>query len=251
MPTDCRSDLMVFARLEGRNVVADFGGGAIPSDAGALLLGASDKATDPVDRIAACVQDGRRSGRAVHDLATPVGQRLFAIALGYEDLDDHDALRHAPALGTVLGRLQTRRPDCAPLPARAPRTAWSTPRAGPDRYHRIGHDAAAIEDLFVTLFPEAHEKPPKQVILDLDATDDPIHGHREGRFFHGCYDCYCYLPLYIFCGQQLLVAKPGDPTSMLLPVQRRRRPASSPRFVSAGPGSRSSCVPTLALPAMT
>ena len=93
------------------------------------------------------------------------------------------------------------------MPARARSTGSSTRRPSPRRYHKIGHDAAAIEGLFVELFLEAHKTPPKEIILDLDATDDPLHGHQEGRFFHGYYDCYCYLPLYVFCGGQLLAAK--------------------------------------------
>ncbi len=207
MLTDCSSEPMLFARLEGRKVVADFDGGAISSDAGALLLGATDQAIGLVDRFAACFQDGRQAGRVVHDLPTMLGQRLFAIALGYEDVNDHDALRHDPVLGTVLGRLQARRPDCAPLAGKSTLNRLEHAPQGPDRYRRIAHEGAAIEELFVALFLEAHDRPPRQIILDLDATDDPIHGHQEGRFFHGYYDCYCYLPLYIFCGDHLLAAK--------------------------------------------
>jgi len=203
---------MVFARLEGRRVVADFGGGAISSDAGALLLGATDQAIGLVEHFAACFQDGRRADRVVHDVATLVGQRIFAIALGYEDVNDHDDLRHDPVLGTVLGRLEARRPGCAPLAGKSTLNRLEHAPAGEaDRYRRIGHDPEAIETLFVDLFLDAHDashdRAPARITLDLDATDDPIHGHQEGRFFHGYYDCYCYLPLYIFCGEHLLAAK--------------------------------------------
>ena len=207
MPTECSSKPMVFARVEGRDLVADFGGGEITSDAGSLLLGATDRAIGLVDRFAACFSDGRAPERVVHEVATLVGQRVFAIALGYEDVIDHDDLRHDPALGAALGRLEARRPGLAPLAGKSTLNRLEHAPEGPDRYHRIGHDAGAIEELFVDLFLEAHETAPARIILDLDATDDPIHGRQEGRFFHGYYDCYCYLPLYIFCGDHLLAAK--------------------------------------------
>jgi hypothetical protein len=136
-----------------------------------------------------------------------VGQRVFALALGYEDLVDHDQLRHDPTLAVLAGKLSARRKGCAPLAGKS--TLNRLELGGPEltRYHRIAWDGAKIEGLFVDLFLEAHQHPPKQIILDLDATDDPLHGHQEGRFFHGYYDCYCYLPLYIFSGRHLLAAK--------------------------------------------
>jgi len=181
---------MLFARLDRRDVVADFGGGAISSDAGALLLGATDKAIRLVERFADCFSDGRSKDHIVHDVATMVGQRVFGIALGYEDLIDHDDLRHDPVLGTVLGRLEARRRGCAPLAGKSTLNRLEhAPASKPGRYHRIDHDPAAIENLFVDLFLDAHEKPPARIVLDLDATDDPIHGHQEGRFFHGYGAC--------------------------------------------------------------
>jgi hypothetical protein len=110
-------------------------------------------------------------------------------------------------MATLVGKLEAGRRDCAPLAGKSTLNRLELSRPEPTRYHKISHDPEAIEDLFVTLFVEAHKKAPKQIILDLDATDDPIHGHQEGRFFHGYYDCYCYLPLYIFCGRHLLAAK--------------------------------------------
>ena len=207
MPAECSPPAMQFARLDGRAVVADFGGGVMTSDAGALLLGATDRAIGLVDRFAACFSDGRMSGRVVHDVATLVGQRVFGIALGYEDLIDHDALRHDPVLGVVLGRLEARRPGCAPLAGKSTLNRLEHAPSGAHRYRRIGHEPEAIETLFVDLFLDAHGQAPERLILDLDATDDPLHGHQEGRFFHGYYDCHCYLPLYIFCGDHLLAAK--------------------------------------------
>jgi len=207
MPAECSLGAMRFARLKGREVVADFGGGVLTSNTGALLLGATDRAIGLVDRFAACFSDGRTADRVVHDVTTLVGQRVFAIALGYEDLLDHDELRRDPALGVALGRLEGRRRNCAPLAGKSTLNRLEHAPEGAHRYRRIGHDAGAIEALFVEQFLDAHERAPAHLVLDLDATDDPLHGRQEGRFFHGYYDCYCYLPLYIFCGDHLLAAK--------------------------------------------
>ena len=207
MQTECSADLFGFAPVERRTVVAGFDGGKMTSDAGALLLGATDRAIGLVDRFAACFTDGRAAELIEHTVRTLVGQRVFGIALGYEDLVDHDQLRHDPTLAVLAGKLSTRRKDCAPLAGKSTLNRLELGRAELTRYHRIAWDGAKIEALFVELFLEAHRDPPKQIILDLDATDDPLHGHQEGRFFHGYYDCYCYLPLYIFCGRHLLAAK--------------------------------------------
>src|SRR3712207_1003021 len=134
-------------------------------------------------------------------------QRVVGIALGYEDLVDHDELRHDPVLAVLAGKLAARRGDCAPLAGKSTLNRLELSRAAPGRYARISADAGAIEALFVALFLDAHAKAPSQITLDLDATDDPLHGRQEGRFFHGYYDTYCYLPLYIFCGRHLLAAK--------------------------------------------
>jgi hypothetical protein len=142
-----------------------------------------------------------------HEVRTLVGQRVFGIALGYEDLIDHDTLRHDPIMAVLAGKLTAHRADCAPVAGKSTLNRLELSRTVASRYHKISHDPAAIEGLFVDLFLEAHARPPKQIILDLDATDDPIHGHQEGRFFHGYYDCYCYLPLYVFCGRHLLASK--------------------------------------------
>jgi hypothetical protein len=207
MQTQCSADLFGFARVESRAVVAGFDGGKITSDAGALLLGATDRTIRLVERFADCFADSRAPELIEHTVGTLVGQRVFALALGYEDLVDHDQLRHDPTLSVLAGKLSARRKDCAPLAGKS--TLNRLELGGPEltRYHRIAWDGAKIEGLFVDLFLEAHQHPPKQIILDLDATDDPLHGHQEGRFFHGYYDCYCYLPLYIFSGRHLLAAK--------------------------------------------
>ncbi len=208
MQTQCISDQFEFEAFNGRRVVAAFDGGAISSDAGALLLRQTDNAIDLFSRVAACFRDHRNRQRTVHGLESMVGQRIAGIALGYEDINDHDELRHDPVLGVLSGRVEPKRSDCAGLAGKSTLNRLEhAPEGLPGRYHRIAHDEAAIEHLFVDLFVEAHGRPPKRIVLDLDATDDRLHGHQEGRFFHGYYDCYCYLPLYIFCGRQLLAAK--------------------------------------------
>ena len=207
MPTECNAELFEFAPVAGRAVVAGFDGGAITSDAGALLLAATDRAIRLIGRFADCFIDRRRPELVEHLVATLVGQRVFGIALGYEDINDHDELRHDPAMAVLAGKLEARRQDCAPVAGKSTLNRLELSRETATRYHKIAHDPAAIEGLFVTLFLEAHKTAPKEIMLDLDATDDPLHGRQEGRFFHGYYDCYCYLPLYIFCGRHLLAAK--------------------------------------------
>src|SRR5271169_1619354 len=207
MPTECSAELFGFAPVEGRAVVAGFDGGTLTSDAGALLLGATNQVIGLTRRFAACFQDARNPAFVEHDVATLVGQRIVGIALGYEDLIDHDQLRHDPVLAVLAGKLEARRSDCAPLAGKSTLNRLELGQPEPSRYAKISAETTAIERLFVELFLDAHVEPPKQIILDLDATDDPLHGHQEGRFFHGYYDCYCYLLLYVFCGRHLLAAK--------------------------------------------
>jgi Transposase DDE domain group 1 len=207
MPTECNPALFEFAPVAGRQVMAGFDGGAITSDAGALLLGETDRAIRLTERFAACFTDARAAELVEHQIATLVTQRIIGIALGYEDLNDHDELRHDPVLAVLAGKLEAKRSDCAPLAGKSTLNRLELSRSEPTRYHKISHDPAAIERLFVDMFLKAHRRAPEQIILDLDATDDPLHGHQEGRFFHGYYDCYCYLPLYVFCGRHLLAAK--------------------------------------------
>src|SRR6201988_4708597 len=207
MPTECSRDLFGFISVEGRQVVAAFDGGAITSDAGALLLGATDRAIHMMDRFAACFDDARCPDLIEHEVVTLVGQRVFGIALGYEDLNDHDELRHDPLMAVLAGKLEARRQGCAPVAGKSTLNRLELSCLEPTRYHKISHNPVAIKGLFVDLFLEAHDRAPNEIILDLDATDDPVHGEQEGRFFHGYYDCYCYLPLYVFCGRHLLAAK--------------------------------------------
>src|SRR5437763_7593612 len=207
MPTECSADLFGFAPVEGREVVAAFDGGAITSDAGALLLGAADRAIRLTQRLAACFHDVRRQELIEHEVVTLVGQRVFGIALGYEDLNDHDELRHDPVMAVLAGKLEARRDECAPVAGKSTLNRLELSRLEATRYHKISHNPIAIKRLMVDLFLDAHARCPREIVLDLDATDDPVHGEQEGRFFHGYYDCYCYLPLYVFCGRHLLAAK--------------------------------------------
>ena len=189
MQTDCISAQLEFEGFNGHKVVAGFDGGAISSDA-------------------ACFVDGRDPTCRVHSMRTLVGQRIAAIALGYEDVDDHDTLRHDPVLALLSEQLRPKRQDCAVLAGKSTLNQLEHGRPGEtSRYHKIAYDKDALQALFVELFVDAHDRPPEEIVLDLDATDDPLHGYQEGRFFHGYYDCYCYLPLYIFCGRHLLAAQ--------------------------------------------
>jgi hypothetical protein len=207
MQTECSADLFGFAPVEGRKVVAGFDGGTMTSEGGAMLLGATDGQIRLIERFAGCFTDYRDADLVVHQVPILVGQRVFGIALGYEDVIDHDQLRNDPVMAVLGGRLEPRRADCAPLAGKSTLNRLELSREEPTRYHKISYDAAAIEGLFVDLFLDAHSAPPPQITLDLDATDDPLHGQQEGRFFHGYYDTYCYLPLYVFCGRHLLAAK--------------------------------------------
>jgi len=207
MQTECSADLFGFAPVEGRKVVAAFDGGTMTSEAGAMLLGATDRQIRLIERFAGCFTDHRVAELVVHEVASLVGQRVLGIALGYEDLIDHDQLRHDPVMAVLGGKVEAQRADCAPLAGKSTLNRLELSRPEPTRYHKISHDAAAMEGLFVDLFLDAHAAPPPQITLDIDATDDPLHGHQEERFFHGYYDTYCYLPLYVFCGRHLLSAK--------------------------------------------
>ncbi len=179
MPTECISDLFGFAPVEGRRVEASFDGGSITSDAGGLLLGSTDRAIGLIERFAGCFEDRRDADLIEHQVRTLIGQRVYGLALGYEDLNDHDHLRHDPLLAVLLGKLEAKRSDCAPIAGKSTLNRLELSRPEPTKYHKISHDGVAIESLFVDLFMEAHGRAPRQIVLDLDATDDPLHGHQE------------------------------------------------------------------------
>jgi len=187
MPTECSAEAFDFGTVEGRSVEAAFDAALVTSDAGALLLGATDLTIDLIDRFASCFHDQRRPEWIEHEVATLVGQRVFAIALGYEDLNDHDELRRDPMMAVLAGKLAARRADCAPVAGKSTLNRLELSKLEPTRYHKISHNPVAIRTLLLDVFLEAHARAPKQIILDLDATDDPLHGEQEGRFFHGYY----------------------------------------------------------------
>jgi hypothetical protein len=209
MQTECTPKQFEFEGFDGRQVVADFAGGDISSNAGALLLGQLDCGLGLIRRFAACFIDRRNPLYVEHQVETMVGQRVFGLALGYEDLIDHDELRKDPTFAVLARKLEPElRSDCAPLAGKSTLNRLEhTPKKHGAKYHKIDVEGQKVETLFVDLFLEAHERAPKRIVLDLDATDIPLHGHQQGRFFHAYYDCYCYLPLYVFCGDHLLAAQ--------------------------------------------
>jgi hypothetical protein len=215
MPTHCSAVQLEFQGLGRRRVEAGFDAGQVTSDAGGLLLREVAGATRMMERIAACFADGRIRSRVEHGVASLVAQRIYGLALGYEDLNDHDELRRDPLLAVLVGKLDPTGGDrarerdrgCALAGKSTLNRLEQTPRGGVDRYRRLTHDPTLLDELLVDLFLESFAHPPRQIILDLDATDDPVHGGQEGRFFHGYYGHYCYLPLYVFCGEHLLLAR--------------------------------------------
>jgi hypothetical protein len=222
MATQCNSSYLDFPMLGPRRVLADFDGGDISSDGGSLLLRQTEQLTGILRQFAACFTDHRDPDLIEHTVQELVAQRVYALALGYEDLNDHDDLRRDPLLATIVGKLdptgqtrQRRRDRGKALAGKSTLNRLELTPAGADedsRYKKITCNTHAVDQLLVTLFLQAHRQPPERIVLDLDATDDPIHGHQLGRFFHGYYKTYCYLPLYIFCGDHLLCARlrPSD-----------------------------------------
>ena len=217
MHTQCKQQNFGFQDLGARSVVAAFDGGTITSDGGALLLRELEDRRRIVRQFADCFTDHRDTGAIEFGLEQLLAQRIFGIALGYEDLNDHDVLRADPLLATVVGasdpsgqrrRRASDRGKALAGKSTLNRVELRTGDVTKDKgYKKIEVHAERVADFFVTVFLQAHREVPRRIYLDLDATDDPIHGQQEGRFFHGYYDCYCYLPLYVFCGRHLLVAK--------------------------------------------
>ncbi len=202
--TECNETVFPFAPHFSREVVARFDGGAITSDGGALLLGETDRRLNLLPRLAACFEDRRNAWFTQHSVRELLTQRIYGLALGYEDLNDHDQLRADPLLAVLAGK---REAGEEPLAGKSTLNRLELSTETPHRYKKISYKQEEIDELLVALSIEASEERPDCIVLDLDTTDLPLHGHQEGRFFHGYYDSYCYLPLYIFWGERLLCAR--------------------------------------------
>ena len=217
MPTPCNQEFLEFHPLGQREVRGGFDGGAITSDAGGLLLREVEKRTGIIAQFAACFRDHRKAERIEHRVEELVAQRVYGRALGYEDLNNHEELRRDPLLGVLAGKADPSGESRARPRDRGKALAGKSTLnrleltgaqvKEKERYKKIGLDFAAVEELLGEIFIQAHGEPPQQILLDLDSTDAPLHGKQEGRFFHGYYGHYCYLPLYIFCGEHLLCAR--------------------------------------------
>ena len=242
MKTQCKPQALLFQTQSKREVVARFDGGNICSDAGGLLLRQTEEATDIIGKFAACFTDHRDGDLIEHTLEELVAQRIYALALGYEDLNDHDELRNDPLLAVMVGkndptgkdRLRDRDKGKA-LAGKSTLNRLELTPVGANknsRYKKITVDRHAVDEFFTQVFLDSHSQAPSEIILDLDATDDPLHGHQAGRFFHGYYKNYCYLPLYIFCGEHLLCARlrPSDIDASAGSVKELDRIVSSIRL---------------------
>jgi hypothetical protein len=230
--TECNRKSLSFSRLGRQKIIANFDGGRLTSDAGGLLLRETDRRLGLTARLAGCIADPRDPSKITHDLRTLLRQRVFGIALGYEDLNDHATLRDDP----LFAILAERRPD-PEAPLGSPPTLCRFENA-------ITHGSLSrMSEVFVEQFIASHKRPPKELVLDFDPTDDRVHGNQEGRFFHGYYDSYCFLPLYVFCGGQLLCAylRPSNIDAAMhsrailkLLVQRLRRVWPKVRIIFRG-----------------
>lgn len=189
--TECYQEVLDFGRVQRRVVEAEFSGGEITSDGGVLLLKQTDRLIGLTDAMARALGDCRRKASCDHRLTTLLRQRVFALALGYEDVNDHDHLRHDGALQTACNRVTS---------------LGSSSTVGRLERRADRASAVALHAVLVDQFVASFKRAPQELILDFDATDDPVHGNQEGRFFHGYYDGYCFLPLYVTCGDRLLVS---------------------------------------------
>jgi len=217
MKTECTKHYNAFQALGRREIIADFSGGDISSDGGGLHLREVEKRTGILERFARCFTDHRDQKRIEHSVLSLVSQRIMGLALGYEDLNDHDILAGDKLLAVLVGKNDPTGSDrkCEqdkgkPLAGKSTLNRLELTPAHADSTHaykKISIDTDAVDDLLVDVFLESSTDVPEQIILDVDATDDPLHGNQEGKFFHGYYKAYCYMPLYIFCGEELLCAR--------------------------------------------
>ncbi|MGC2529705.1 MAG: IS1380 family transposase [Candidatus Acidiferrum sp.] len=204
--TECSETLFPFEAHFSRRVEAQFAGDWLTTEGGSLLLRQADRKIGLLRRVAGCFSDYRQPERIEHRLEEMLAQRIYGLALGYEDLNDHEQLRQDPLLGVLAGKKDLGQPLAGKSTLnRLELTPAGSPAA--ERYNKISYSAEALDALLVDLFLEAHPRAPREIVLDLDATDTPLHGGQEARFFHGYYGHYCYLPLYVFCGDHLLCAR--------------------------------------------
>lgn len=201
--TECNQSSFGFEGCGKREIVARFDGGTISSDGGAFLLRQTDQRLNLLPRLAKCFLDGRNQKLVEHTIEEMLAQRIYGLALGYEDINDHEQLRNDPVFGILAGRAELDEP----LAGKSTLNRMELGTGINDRYKKITFWKEAVDELMVKLFIEAHPSAPREIILDVDTTDLPLHGKQEGRFFHGYYDCYCYLPLYVFCGDHILCAR--------------------------------------------
>jgi Transposase DDE domain group 1 len=201
--TECNQSGFGFEGCGSREIVARFDGGTISSDGGAFLLRQTDKRLNLLPRLAECFLDGRKQEQVEHSVLEMLSQRIYGLALGYQDINDHEQLRTDPVFGILAGREELEEP----LAGKSTLNRMELGAGTQDRYKKITFWKEGVDELLVSMFIESQEQPPDQIILDVDTTDLPLHGKQEGRFFHGYYDHYCYLPLYIFCGEHVLCAR--------------------------------------------
>ena len=201
--TECNQSSFGFEASGKREIVARFDGGTISTDGGAFLLRQTDRRLNLLPRLAGCFLDGRNQNLIEHTVAEMLAQRVYGIALGYEDLNDHEQLRKDPVFGILAGREDSD----TPLAGKSTLNRMELGAGVKDRYKKITFWKDSVDELLVNVFVESHRSAPAEIILDVDTTDLPLHGKQEGRFFHGYYDNYCYLPLYIFCGDHVLCAR--------------------------------------------
>ncbi|HUA59570.1 MAG TPA: IS1380 family transposase [Verrucomicrobiae bacterium] len=201
--TECNQSSFGFEASGRREIVACFDGGTISSDGGVFLLRQTDKRLNLLARLAECFLDGRKQNLVEHTIQEMLSQRIYGLALGYEDINDHEQLRKDPVFGVLAGRATLEEP----LAGKSTLNRMELGTGINDRYKKITFWKDSIDELMVNVFIESHASAPAEIVLDVDTTDLPLHGKQEGRFFHGYYDNYCYLPLYVFCGDQVLCAR--------------------------------------------
>jgi hypothetical protein len=201
--TECNQSSFGFKTWGKREIVTRFDGGTISSDGGAFLLRQTDKRLNLLPRLAECFLDGRNQEQIKHSILEMLSQRIYGLALGYEDINDHEQLRKDPVFGILAGREDLDEP----LAGKSTLNRMELGVGTKDRYKKVTFWKEAVDELLVKVFIEAHAKAPVEIIVDVDTTDLPLHGKQEGRFFHGYYDHYCYLPLYVFCGEHVLCAR--------------------------------------------